>query len=147
MTKIFCITAFFMISLASFSQTNDSVSEGTDTSNIPGPIFSKAEKMPEIIGGIKALEDTLLNNFSNSNPDTKIKNLLYKLIITKQGSVGACSIVGSVKNKAFAKHLERLLRQTSGMWEPAVQNGNSVAAIKFIQIGFVDGKFHVKEVE
>ena len=144
-----CIIAFVLISQASFSQTKEGSAGAAsiDTVNTDGPIFSQAEKMPKIIGGVKALEDTLLSNFLNSKPKPKMKNLLYKLTITKEGSVRACELVSRAKNKIFAIKLETLLKQTSGMWEPAVQNGHVVAAVKFINIDYENGNIHVKELE
>lgn len=150
MIKVYCIIALVLISLASFSQAvKDSsvVSTGTDTVKNIKPVFSRAEKMPKIIGGVKALEDTLLNHFSNSRPEAKTKNLFYKLIITKEGSVGACELVSKTKNKTFARQLETLLKQPLVMWEPALQNGRVVAAIKFINIDYENGNFYVRELE
>src|SRR5438309_8778989 len=117
MKRSLCIISAILISLASFSQSAQD-SSGVSTSIEPDhqdePIFTKAEKMPEVTVGVKVLEDTLRSNLSSEAREMKLKNLVYKLTITKEGSVRECVLVSKAKNKALAKKLESLLKQTSG---------------------------------
>lgn len=144
-----CITAAILISNASFSQStqdNSDISTPTDTAYRDGAIFTVAEKMPEVIGGVKVLEDTLTSYLSNYEPHSVLKNVVYKLTITKEGSVRKCVLVNKVKNELLGKRLEDLLKQTSGMWKPAVQNGHLVTAIKTIKINYDNANLQIKEL-
>ena len=150
MIKIYCVAALLLIFQASFSQnTKDSGAAVTsaDTGNRNGPIFTRAEKMPKIIGGIKAMEDTLTSNLSNEDFEPKKQSFRFRLTISEKGSVRACELVGRARNKILATKLEAILSGTPGMWEPAVQNGHIVKAVKVIKVDYDSGEFHVKELE
>ncbi len=149
MSKIFFLIVLSFISHLSFSQLADNNSSKEDTSDILNAydkVFTKAEKMPKFIGGINALEDTLTKRLVKYNEDLKKGKVSYELRITNTGMVSDMTAFNESGNLSFANQLAEVLKNTSHMWEPAMQNGRLVDALKKIRIIFDKEKLHVKEL-
>ena len=124
------LTVSFFYSLIVFSQNKDSVivinGETFDKT------FIKVEKEAEFKGGSQAWLKFLNRNFNPPDADTdnKVRRVaIIEFLVDTLGNVSEVKIIEE-SEIGIGKEAARVIKKSSGQWEPAMQNGRRVKSRK-----------------
>jgi hypothetical protein len=100
-------------------------------------IFTRAEYMPRLYNGVTALADSLTLVLRQNNSSFQKGTFLFSLTIGKNGTVKDARRQGELSEPLLIEaQIIGALKNTTGMWKPATQNGYPVNCFKLISIKF-----------
>jgi|GEM_PF-6518784 len=108
--------------------------------------FAYVLQTPKYKNGINALADMLTDVWTKNRKTATYKTVIdYRLRITNTGAVDYVNLTVSQNNTGLDSLLRASLLQTSGMWEPARQDGMEVNAFKYLSIVIAHHKINIRE--
>jgi hypothetical protein len=127
-------TPFLSFGQSADSSHNDSIPRELVDDRI---IFTRAENMPRLYNGVAALEDSLTLVLLQNSSSFQKGTFLFSLTIGKNGVVKDARRQGDLSEPLrMEAQIVAALKNTTGMWSPATQNGYAVNCFKLISIKF-----------
>lgn len=102
------------------------------------PVFTVAEIMPEFFGGQSALDAFLSAKIRYPESVAKVgtKGTVYlSFVVNSKGAVSDVKVLRGI-DKECDKEAIRIIKLTSGKWNPGKQNGRAVSVIMNLQVKF-----------
>jgi hypothetical protein len=130
--KLFFVVIFLVASLVGLSQSESNIDSVRVLCN--GPIFTLCEKMPFLIAGSKALEDSLYIDLKSRDQFPESGSLSLTLTITNYGQI----YFEKVRETNIDKSQEVInsILRFSSLWSPGIQNGRKVCCYRNIKFSF-----------
>jgi len=114
------------------------VVEGVAISKEKDPVFTVVEIMPEFIGGQSALDAFMLTRirYPESVEKYGTKGIVYlSFVVDSKGAVSEVKVLRGI-DRACDKEAIRIIKLTSGKWNPGKQNGTAVSVVMNLQVKF-----------
>lgn len=101
-------------------------------------IYTYVEQMPVYPGGINALMQYIGSNikYSKNQPEGKV---MVSFVVDKDGTVKDVQAYESL-DEALDQECVRVIQETSGKWQPGIQDGKPVAVRYVVPINFKQPK-------
>lgn len=120
------------------------------TINLPESVITASA--PEFKGSKLSDGQSMLKNYLLSHmeyPESSLQwneegTSVVQFLVTAKGEVTEVKVINSV-SRDIDREVERVLISTSGLWKPAIENGQPVAKVREVSIVFAPGELNPEQ--